>query len=122
MIDAQDLAQRYITSWNESDPAVRRQLVDQLWTQDARYADPRMKADGQDGIAELIGGVHRQFPGYCFALTGQADGHGPFVRFSWSLAPADGQAVAFGTDFASVAADGRLEQVTGFLDQVPGTA
>jgi hypothetical protein len=122
MIDAQDLAQRYITSWNESDPAVRRQLVDQLWTQDARYADPMMKADGQDGIAELIGGVHRQFPGYCFALTGQADGHGPFVRFSWSLAPADGRAVAFGTDFASVAPDGRLEQVTGFLDQVPGTA
>jgi hypothetical protein len=122
MTDAQDLAQRYIASWNESDPVVRRQLVGRLWTDNARYADPMMKADGQDGIAELIGGVHSQFPGYCFALTGQADGHGPFVRFSWSLAPASGQAVAFGTDFASVAADGRLEQVTGFLDKLPGTA
>jgi hypothetical protein len=122
MIDAQNIAQRYIASWNEADPVVRRQLVDRLWTEDGCYADPMMKADGQDGIAELIGGVHTQFPGYCFALTGRPDGHGSFVRFSWSLAPVGGQTVARGTDFALVAADGRLEQVTGFLDQVPGTA
>jgi hypothetical protein len=120
MIDAQDLAQRYIASWNETDPAARRQLVDRLWTRDARYADPMMKADGQVGIATLIGGVHSKFPGYRFALTGQADGHGPYVRFSWSLAPADGPVVARGTDFAAVSADGRLAEVTGFLDQVPG--
>jgi hypothetical protein len=120
MIDAQDLAQRYIASWNEVDAAARRRLVDGLWTEDARYTDPMMKADGQVGISALISGVHGKFPGYRFALTGQADGHGPYVRFSWSLAPADGQVVARGTDFAAVAADGRLAQVTGFLDQVPG--
>jgi hypothetical protein len=28
--------------------------------------------------------------------------------------------VARGTDFAAVSADGRLAEVTGFLDQVPG--
>jgi hypothetical protein len=120
MINAQELAQRYIASWNETDGTARRRLVDGLWTEDARYADPMMQAEGQDGIAGLIGGVHSQFPGYGFALTGQADGHGPFVRFSWSLAPAGGQVVARGTDFAKVAEDGRLAQVTGFLDQVPG--
>jgi SnoaL-like domain len=124
MIDAQNLAARYIDSWNEADAATRRQMVKTLWTDDARYADPLMKAEGHDGIAALIGGVHAQFPGYRFALNGQADGHGPYVRFSWSLAPgdrtSDGHAVARGTDFASVAADGRLVQVTGFLDQMPG--
>jgi hypothetical protein len=122
MIDAQGIAQRYIASWNEADGAVRRRLVDELWTEDARYADPMMNADGQDGITNLIGGVHTRFPGYRFALTGQADGHGPYLRFSWSLAPAGGDAVARGTDFAAVAADGRLAQVTGFLDQIPGAA
>jgi hypothetical protein len=122
MIDAQTIAQRYIASWNETDAATRQQLVDGLWTDDARYVDPMMQAEGPDGIAALIAGVHTQFPGYTFALTGKVDGHGPFVRFSWSLGPADGSVIARGTDFAAVAADGRLSQVTGFLDQVPDAA
>ena len=96
-------------------------MVDGLWVEDARYVDPMMQAEGLDGIATLIGGVHSQFPGYRFALTGLADGHGTSVWFSWSLRSADGQPIARGTDFA-VVADGRLAQVTGFLDQVPGTA
>jgi SnoaL-like domain len=119
MIDAQELAQRYIASWNEVDGAARRRLVDGLWTEDAGYADPMMAADGQDGITGMIGGVHSRFPGYRFALTGKPDGHGRYLRFSWSLAQAGGQAVARGTDFAAVAEDGRLARVTGFLDQVP---
>lgn len=121
MIDAQDLAQRYVESWNETDAAARRRLVDGLWIEDARYVDPMMQAEGRDGIAALIGGVHSQFPGFRFVLTGQADGYGAHVRFSWSLGPADGQPIARGTDFA-VVADGRLAQVTGFLDQVPVAA
>ena len=107
---------------NEADATTRRRLIDTIWTEDSRYVDPLMQADGQDGIAALIGGVHAQFPGHRFTLTGQPDGFGPYVRFAWSLAPADGPVLARGTDFASVAADGRLAQVTGFLDQVPGAA
>jgi hypothetical protein len=122
MIDAENIARRYIASWNEADAATRRQLVDGLWTEDARYADPMMQADGQEGIAALIGGVQAKFPGYRFALAGQADGYGQYVRFSWSLAPAGGPVFARGTDFAAVASDGRLAQVTGFLDQLPGAA
>ena len=122
MTDANDLARRYIASWNEEDAAARRRLVDDLWTTDARYADPMMQAEGHDGIAALIGCVHAKFPGYRFALAGQPDGHGAYVRFSWSLASADGPVVARGTDFAAVTADGRLAQVTGFLDRTPGAA
>jgi SnoaL-like domain len=104
MIDAQEIAKRYIASWNEADAATRRGLVEGPWTEDGCYADPVMKADGQDGIAALIGGVHAQFPGYRFALTGQPDGHGAHVRFSWSLGLADGPVIARGTGFAAVAA------------------
>jgi hypothetical protein len=122
MIDSQTIARRYIASWNEVDATTRRQLVDDLWTEDARYIDPIMKAEGQDGIAALIGGVHAQFPEHRFALTGKVDGHGPYLRFSWSLGPNAGAVIARGTDFAVVASDGRIEQVTGFLDQIPGAA
>jgi hypothetical protein len=121
MIDAQDIAERYIASWNETDEASCRRLVGSLWTENARYADPMMQADGHDGITALIGGVHRQFPGLRFALSGKADSHGRFIRFSWSLGPNDGGVIARGTDFAVVAADERLAEVTGFLDQVPAS-
>ena len=122
MTDAQDLALRYIESWNETDGLTRRRMVDRLWIENAQYADPMMKAEGQDGIAALIGGVHAQFPGHRFALTGEVDGHGPYLRFSWSLGPAGGQVIARGTDFAVVAEDGRVAHVTGFLDQAPAAA
>jgi hypothetical protein len=122
MIDAQTLAQRYIASWNETDAATRRHLVDSLWTEDAHYADPMFKVDGPDAIAALIGGVHSKYPGHRFELTGSVDGHGPYIRFSWTLGPANGGAIAAGTDVATVAADGRLTQVTGFLDQLPTAA
>ncbi|WP_428491926.1 nuclear transport factor 2 family protein [Rhodopila sp.] len=122
MIDAQTIAQRYIACWNEVDAATRRQLVNALWIEDAHYADPMMQAHGQDGIDALIGGVHAKFPGCRFELAGQAEGHGPHVRFSWSLIPNHGQPLARGTDFAALAPDGRLAQVTGFLDQPLGAA
>jgi hypothetical protein len=40
------------------------------------------------------------------------------VRFSWTLAANGGDPVAVGTDFATVASDGRLSAVTGFLESV----
>jgi len=51
------------------------------------------------------------------------DGFADRLRFSWELYPpgADAPLVA-GTDFATVAADGRLWAVTGFLDLMPSAA
>ena len=122
MLDAQTLARRYIASWNGIDSDARRQLIERLWTEDARYIDPMMQARGQVAIAELIGGVHAKFPGLRFVLNGMADGHGLYARFSWHFGPNDGPVIARGTDFTAVAEDGRLIQVTGFLDQAPGAA
>ena len=40
------------------------------------------------------------------------------LRFRWTLGP-DGQALVKGTDFVRIA-DGRMQAVTGFIDQMPG--
>ena len=121
--DAQGIAERYIACWNERDPERRRALLSALWTEDATYLDPMMRAEGREGIAGLIEGVQARFPGFRFALTGRADGHADRLRFSWGLGPdgADG-ALVEGTDFAVLAGDGRLRAVTGFLDRVPPAA
>ena len=57
-----DLAQRYIDTWNETDPSARRAAVDQLYTEDARYVDPMAAAEGREAIASMIGAVQEQFP------------------------------------------------------------
>jgi len=70
-----DLAQRYIDTWNETDPTARRAAVEQLYSEDARYVDPMALAEGRDAIAATIGAVQGQFPGFVFRLTGPVDAH-----------------------------------------------
>jgi hypothetical protein len=41
--------------WNETDPAARRALIDEVWSADARYIDPLADVAGRDQIDGLIG-------------------------------------------------------------------
>ena len=65
----------------------------------------------------MIGAAQQQFPGHHFALSFGPDAHNDVVRFAWELRGADGP-VATGVDFATLAEDGRLRNVTGFLETV----
>lgn len=118
MSDMKDLVDRYIAIWNDTDATSRRALIARTWTENARYVDPLMAGDGHGGIDTMIAGVQQRFPDFRFSLLGRPDAHGEHLRFSWALGPQDGEAVVKGTDFA-VIRDGRLQAVTGFLDQVP---
>lgn len=122
MTDAQTIAQRYIDLWNERDAARRLDILKSNWSADARYTDPLASVKGAAEISALIGGVQQRFPDFSFALSGKVDGFGDNVRFSWSLGP-NGAADApiKGTDFAAIR-DGKIDSVTGFLDQVPQAA
>lgn len=116
-----DLADRYIALWNETDPTRRRTLIAETFAEDASYRDPVMQGDGHAGIDTMIAGVQERFAGHAFSRLGEADGHGDRMRFSWALAPADGAAIVEGTDFATVV-DGKLASVTGFFDLLPAEA
>jgi hypothetical protein len=91
-------------------------MLDDGWTGDARYVDPLMSGEGREGVAAMIEAARAQFPGHGFALQGAADGHGPFVRFSWTLAPTNGDRIAGGTDVVRLDEAGRIAEVVGFLD------
>jgi SnoaL-like protein len=116
MTDITNTVDNYIAAWNEADPARRRQIVAETFTDDATYLDPLMSGEGQDGIAAMIGGAQQQFPGHRFELSMGPDAHNDRVRFAWSLV-GEGGPVAAGVDFATVADDGRLRAVTGFLER-----
>ena len=117
-----ELAQRYIDTWNETDPSARRAAVDQLYAEDARYVDPLAAADGREAIAAMIGAVQEQFPGFVFRLAGPVDGHHDQARFGWELGPAGAPAPIVGFDVVVSDDGGRIQTVLGFLDKVPAPA
>jgi hypothetical protein len=118
MTDVKTVAHSYIDLWNERAPDRRREMLLQHWTDDATYIDPLMSGDGRDGVDALISGVQQRFPDFRFSLIGEPNGYGNHVRFCWGLGPDGVDSPIKGTDFA-VLRDGRIQRITGFLDQVP---
>lgn len=120
--DVASLVDRYFATWNATDAGRRRELIAQTWSDDAVYLDPLMQGDGHAGIDAMLQAVQAQFAGLAFRRIGEIDAHHDCVRFSWELARPDGAAVAGGTDFGRLTADGRLRAVTGFIDFMPTAA
>lgn len=114
-----EIATQYVRVWNEKDPARRRMLIERTFTPHARYMDPLMQSAGHDALDAMICAAQKQFSGLRFSVSGAPDGHHDVVRFSWALGVSDAESTAAGTDVAVVAADGRIEQITGFLDKMP---
>jgi hypothetical protein len=117
------LVDGYFAMWNETDPHRRREVIAATWSDGASYIDPLFAADGPEALDAMVAGIHEQFPGHHFRLTGAIDAHHDRARWGWELAgPAGSPPVAAGVDFAVLAPDGRLRAVTGFLEQPSGAA
>ena len=120
MTTYEDLATRYIATWNETDPAARKAAVADLFTPDAHYVDPLADAGGHDALDATIAAVQGQFPGFRFRLAGPVDGHHDQARFTWELGPEGASpAPIAGFDVAVTDEEGRIRSVFGFLDRVP---
>jgi hypothetical protein len=117
-----DLIDRYFAIWNETDAERRRALIARTWSDKASYVDPLIQAEGHAGIDTMVSGIQERFPGHRFRRTSDVDSHHDRVRFSWELAVDGSAALAAGVDFGIVAADERLDAITGFVDQMPAQA
>ncbi len=114
---------RYFDAWNAREAGTRAKAVAAAWTADGTYTDPLTDAGGHEQLAAVIAGVHEQFPGFFFRPVGTVDGHHDTARFSWELvSEADGSAPVAGSDVITLAEDGRIKAVLGFLDRVPAQA
>jgi len=115
-----NLTDRYLDCWNESDPPARRKLVDDLFAPDVVYTDPMVEAHGVDAVDATIAAVQTQFPDFVFSPIGPVDTHHNQLRFSWGLGPAGADPVVEGFDVIVTDEDGRITDVLGFLDKIPG--
>ena len=122
MTHAHTLADRYIRSWNETDPLRRRALLEELYTEHASYTDPMVAAQGWEAIDAAIGAVQRMFPGHVFGLHGAVDAHHDLMRFRWQLSePGADEPLVIGFDVAVLEGE-RIGKICGFLDKVPVAA
>lgn len=122
---------RYFDAWNAQGEARREKAVTAAWTEDGSYTDPLAESRGHRETAAMIAAVREQFPGFTFVHTGTVDGHHDTARFTWELRPSQdgsgpveeaGPAPVAGFDVITLADDGRIRAVLGFLDRVPEAA
>lgn len=119
MSDFDLVVRRYLDTWNATDPAERRALIDDVFAADVRYVDPVAAVDGRDALDGLIGAVQGQFPGGVFTPAGPVDAHHRQGRFTWTLGRPGEEPPVAGFDVAELDDAGRIRLVLGFIDRAP---
>ncbi|GAA4994741.1 nuclear transport factor 2 family protein [Yinghuangia aomiensis] len=122
MSDINELVDRYITVWNETDANARRTLVAETFSEQARYTDPMTAVTGRADLDAVIAAVQVQFTGLVFSLAGAVDAHHDIARFTWNLGLPGEEPLVVGFDVVETDGSGRIHQVQGFLDKVPAGA
>ncbi|TMK27316.1 MAG: nuclear transport factor 2 family protein [Actinobacteria bacterium] len=121
MADIQEIVDRYLATFNESDADRRRAEISELYSPDGTYTDPHVQLRGPEQIDAFIASTQERFPGYEFRLGGPVDAHHNQARFQWHAAPAgDPEPVYVGFDVI-VTDGGRVRGVYGFLDATSGS-
>ena len=137
MLAPSELAERYVALWNEADPARRRAIVRELWTEDgAQILHPPqeireqaaaigffasvLEARGHAALEQRVAIAYERFvaPGNAaFRPRGTPVQLGDVLRFEWEYAPLDARASSGGgTEFVLLTADGRIRSDYQFID------
>jgi hypothetical protein len=120
--NAQEIVERYLDIWNETDAVRRGALIRSLFTESATYTDPLVTARGLAEIDALVAGVQAQFPGFVFTIGSAVDAHHDTARFKWNLgAPGAAEPLVVGFDIVVIEGE-QVRNVYGFLDKVPAAA
>lgn len=114
-----EIVEAYGASWNEPDEAKRRELLERSWADDGVFQDPRDRAEGRDGLLQLIAGFQQQLAGAQIVMTSGVDEHHGLIRFTWRIDDAQGKPLLEGIDFGELAADGRIQHIVGFWGPPP---
>jgi hypothetical protein len=112
MDTAQELAERYVAVWNETDPERRRRQIAELWTPAGQhYVDVR-EVRGYDALEKRIADSHAKNVrdnGHRFRAAKDARRLRDVVTFHWEMLPTEADTVlAKGLEFLIVGDDGQI--------------
>ncbi|GAB2555354.1 hypothetical protein [Nocardia heshunensis] len=130
MTNIDELADRYLAQWNESDPALRRKLIQELWAEDGAqilvdppedmrdaatrisFPIPPLEVRGHHALERRVARAYEMFVesgetrfvqrGEVTVLLKQV------IAFSWSMVTTDGTVVGGGMDVLALDEDGRI--------------
>jgi hypothetical protein len=130
MRDPSELADRYVALWNEPDPDQRRQLVEELWTENGAHilqppqemreiaARPgiglsaRLEARGHAALEARATSAHEEFVAsgaFRFRRRDNVQRIADVVKFNWEMVSTDGEVVGVGLEFLVLGSDGRIQ-------------
>jgi hypothetical protein len=109
------LLRRNLDVFGENDPARRRAVIDEIFTEDCVFYDPN---NGRNEIDRIAGAIKATHPDFQYRPIAEPDVSGDGGRFQW-VSGRPGEAPAYaGTDFI-VAREGRIAAVYLFFDKLP---
>jgi hypothetical protein len=105
--------------FGENDPARRRAAIDELWTEDGVFYDPKTGVHrGRDEIDRVAGAVKATHPDFQYQPIAEPEELGNGGRVKW-VAGRPGEAPVYaGTDFM-IAREGRIAALYLFFDELP---
>lgn len=105
--------------FGEGDPVRRRAAIDEIFTDDSVFYDPKGGVfRGRDEIDRVAGAIRATHPDFRYQPIADPEEVGDSGRVSW-VSGRPGEAPAYaGTDFI-IARDGRIASVYLFFDKLP---
>ena len=105
--------------FGENDPARRRAAIDEIWTADGVFYDPKTGVHrGRDEIDRIAGEIRATHPDFRYQPISKPEELGNAGRVQW-VAGRPGEPPAYaGTDFIIVR-DGRIAAIYLFFDELP---
>ena len=104
--------------FGENDPARRRAAIDEIFTKDCVFYEPRGVYRGRDEIDRVAGAIKTTHPDFRYQPIAEPEELGNGGRIQW-LSGRPGEAPAYaGTDFI-IARDGQIANVYLFFDKLP---
>ena len=104
--------------FGENDPARRRAVIEEIFTEDCVFYEPRGVYRGRDELDRVAGAIKATHPDFRYQPIAEPEELGNGGRIQWvSGSPGEEPAYA-GTDFIIVR-DGRIAAVYLFFDKLP---
>jgi hypothetical protein len=104
--------------FGENDPARQRAAIDEIFTEDCVFYEPRGVYRGRDEIDRVAGAIRATHPDFQYQPIAMPEELGDGGRIQWVSGRAGKSPAYAGTDFI-IAREGRIAALYLFFDKLP---
>ena len=112
------LTRNLLDVFGENDPARRRAVIDEIFTEDCVFYEPKGVYRGRDEIDRVAGAIMATHPDFQYQPIAEPEELGNVGRILWVSGRPGEAPVYAGTDFI-IAREGRIAAVYLFFDKLP---